>query len=314
MGGNLSRHQIDCQRIKPKTARETHEKHPVAVKNVRIIDGRTYHAVDGSSYILPRDDIEIDRMHEEHFVTKELLGCNVMSEALKCLHFQGGLSVLDVCCGPATWLCETSLEYPTCQFSGVDMCNVWPQVIRPVNLNFTEANILRGLPYADTSFDFVQIRFVGLAFKTDEWPFIMSEIRRVLKDGGCFQCVELDMRITTEDSGARNWGAKFEQFCLSQGLDLAAGAKIGMMLGDAGMPILQSEYREISIGWGGPLGEAYGNLYKSTLLAIAPFFRPFLSITQKEYEEYLHEACLGLAQSKGFMGLYAFLAQKPLDD
>ena len=38
-------------------------------------------------------------------------------------------------------------------------------------------------------------RFAVLAFRSNEWPFIISEIKRVLKDGGCFQCVELDMRV-----------------------------------------------------------------------------------------------------------------------
>lgn len=76
-----------------------------------------------------------------------------MVEALKRMDFQsGGLDILDVCCGPATWLCETSLEYPNCHFSGIDMCSLWPQVIRPVNLSFTEANVLQGLPYPDKSF------------------------------------------------------------------------------------------------------------------------------------------------------------------
>lgn len=82
-----------------------------------------------------------------------LLSSNIMDEALKVLDFQsGGLDVLDVCCGPATWLCETSLEYPNCQFSGIDMCSLWPQVIRPVNLTFTQENVLQGLPYPDKSF------------------------------------------------------------------------------------------------------------------------------------------------------------------
>lgn len=76
-----------------------------------------------------------------------------MAEALKVLDFhRQGVEVLDVCCGPATWLCETSLDYPNCHFSGIDMCSVWPQVIRPVNLDFTEANILQGLPFPDKSF------------------------------------------------------------------------------------------------------------------------------------------------------------------
>jgi ubiquinone/menaquinone biosynthesis C-methylase UbiE len=38
-------------------------------------------------------------------------------------------------------------------------------------------------------------RFVVLAFRAHEWPFVISEIRRVLKDGGCFQCIEMDMRV-----------------------------------------------------------------------------------------------------------------------
>lgn len=82
-----------------------------------------------------------------------LLCSNIMIEALKSLDFQnGGLEVLDVCCGPATWLCETSLEYPNCRFTGIDMCSLWPQVIRPVNLTFTEANVLQGIPYPDKTF------------------------------------------------------------------------------------------------------------------------------------------------------------------
>lgn len=76
-----------------------------------------------------------------------------MMEALKTLDFQNkNLQVLDLCCGPATWLCETSLEYPNCQFTGVDMCSLWPQIIRPVNLTFTEANILQGIPFPDKTF------------------------------------------------------------------------------------------------------------------------------------------------------------------
>lgn len=43
----------------------------------RTIYGRTYHANEDSTYMLPRDDREIDRLHEEHFVTKELLGLYV---------------------------------------------------------------------------------------------------------------------------------------------------------------------------------------------------------------------------------------------
>ncbi|CAO3672771.1 unnamed protein product [Rhizopus microsporus] len=119
----------------------------------RIIYGREYHAIENSTYMLPKDDKEVDRLHDQHFIIKELLGFNIMKEAFHLLDFQkSNLNILDVCCGPATWLCEESLEYPSCQFTGIDMCSLWPQVIRPANLHFTEANILQGLPYPDNSF------------------------------------------------------------------------------------------------------------------------------------------------------------------
>ncbi|KAG0168137.1 hypothetical protein DFQ28_005340 [Apophysomyces sp. BC1034] len=310
---------------KTKAHTAVEKQSPTANQSQRF-DGRDYHIEENSGYLLPNDDQEIDRLHEEHFVTKELLGCNIMAAGLKNLDFQaGGLSILDVCCGPATWLCETSLEYPDCHFSGVDMCSLWPQIIRPVNLSFTKANVLYGLPYPDKSFDFVQMRFVVLAFRTDEWPRVLSEIRRVLKDGGLFQCIDLDMRVTTDAAGsstnerqdALRLGqliSQVESFCTSKRLDPTAGAKLDMWLGDAGMNILQSEYREIPIGWGGPIGEAYLHIFRGVLDGLAPWMKRDLKITDEEYAHRMNQTAEYVVASKAFIGLYAFLTQKPIDD
>ncbi|KAG1089290.1 hypothetical protein G6F42_020012 [Rhizopus arrhizus] len=320
---NSSPSSIKARKSKSSTLRNSksnsvNEEKKVPIKSdKRIIYGRTYHAIESSSYMLPKDDKEIDRLHEEHFVTKALLGFNIMIEALKSLDFQnGGLEVLDVCCGPATWLCETSLEYPNCRFTGIDMCSLWPQVIRPVNLTFTEANVLQGIPYPDKTFDFVQMRFVVLAFRTNEWPFIISEIKRVLKDGGYFQCVELDMRIITTDPIARTYTEAFESFCASYGLDASAGAKLDLMLTEGGaMKILQSEYREVPLGWGGPIGDAYIQLFQGTLDGLSPWLKQSLGITDHQnYDMLMNRTRQALIQSKSFMGLYAFLVQKPMND
>ncbi|KAI7887959.1 S-adenosyl-L-methionine-dependent methyltransferase, partial [Mucor mucedo] len=340
MGGNISRDPPTGSRKKSgfrnnsttasttttavTTASANTEEKKVMIQKPtkRTIYGRAYHANEDSTYMLPRDDREIDRLHEEHFITKELLGFNIMSEALKVIDFQtGGLDILDVCCGPATWLCETSLEYPNCHFAGIDMCSLWPQVIRPVNLSFTEADVLQGLPYPDKSFDFIQMRFVVLAFKSNEWPFIISEIKRVLKDGGCFQCIELDMRITTSDTVVKSYTEAFESFCASFGLDASIGAKLDLLLtnddGGGGteneLRILQSEYREIPLGWGGPIGDAYIQTFQGALDGLSPWLKQSLNITDhQDYESLMKKTTQALIQSKSFMGLYAFLLQKPL--
>ncbi|KAI7905052.1 S-adenosyl-L-methionine-dependent methyltransferase [Cokeromyces recurvatus] len=344
MGGNISRDSVNGQvyqqryntnniskgqmkklnKTKPECSLSKNgnnqEKKLISEKpKIRLIDGRIYHSVEGSSYMLPRDDKEIDRLHEEHFVTKELLGFNIMSEALKALDFQNHeLEVLDVCCGPATWLCETSLEYPNCHFTGIDMCSLWPQIIRPINLNFTEANILQGIPYPDKSFDFIQMRFVVLAFQINEWAFVISEIKRVLKDGGCFQCIDMDMRIITSDTIAKKYTEAFESFCASFNLDASAGAKLDLLLTEgenSGMRIIQSEYREVPLGWGGPIGDAYLHLFEGLLDGISPWFKESLNITdQQNYQLVLNRIKEAFIQSKSFIGLYAFLVQKPYND
>lgn len=63
-----------CRKNSLTPTKSSSEEKKSSKPTKRIIQGRTYHATEGSSYMLPRDDIEIDRLHDEHFVTKELLG------------------------------------------------------------------------------------------------------------------------------------------------------------------------------------------------------------------------------------------------
>ncbi|KAI7861954.1 S-adenosyl-L-methionine-dependent methyltransferase [Spinellus fusiger] len=348
--GNLFSHSNQSSNLRlthrPKPLKDLSlEKNTTVLQGKQMIEGRIYHTEQDSIYPLPMDDREIDRLHEEHFLTKELLGCNIMTEATKRLDFQGGeLHILDVCCGPATWLCQTSLEYPNCHFTGVDMSAMWPQIIRPVNLSFHCANVLHGLPFPDQTFDFIQLRFVALAFKSDEWARIMLEIRRVLKDGGLFQCIDMDLTISkggsdfystvTEEVRAHQesdspivkedlepslYDSKlipsiFEKFCAIRGIDKTAGAKLDMMLSDARMTILQSEYREVPLGWGGLVGEAYYEVYKAIMDAITPMIKLVMEIPPAHKSVLLYPSKQELVETKSYVGLYAFLAQKPLDD
>jgi hypothetical protein len=81
------------------------------------------------------------------------------------------------------------------------------------------------------------------------------------------------------------------------------------------MKILQSEYREVPLGWGGPIGDAYIQLFQGTLDGLAPWLKQSLNITDHQnYEILMNRTAHALARSNAFMGLYAFLVQKPLND
>ena len=80
MGGCLSSCPDDDRSMHssnhPRSMLSRHHHHHNDDKEaqVRTIEGRLYHDENESRYMLPRDEQESDRLHEQHFVTKEVLG------------------------------------------------------------------------------------------------------------------------------------------------------------------------------------------------------------------------------------------------
>lgn len=65
------------------------------------------------------------------------------------------------------------------------------------NLSFTLHNVAKDgpIPYRDHTFDFVQQALATLAYRTNEWKSVLSEIKRVTKPGGYIQLIEVDFYI-----------------------------------------------------------------------------------------------------------------------
>lgn len=75
------------------------------------------------------------------------------------------------------------------------MCDVFPNNIRPANVNFQVGNVLKRLPFPDNTFDLVHLRLFIVALKREEWPILMKEVYRVMKPGGFMQMVECGMLV-----------------------------------------------------------------------------------------------------------------------
>lgn len=124
---------------------------------------------------------------------------------------------MDLGCGPGTWIMvkknikffifivflllkillfkDVATEFPNSEFIGVDMCDIFPNNIRPANVKFQVANVLEGLPFEDNTFHMVNMSFFILAFRKEEWAGVIKEIRRVLKPGGFFLSREAGMLV-----------------------------------------------------------------------------------------------------------------------
>ncbi|RHZ83283.1 hypothetical protein Glove_97g87 [Diversispora epigaea] len=162
----------------------------------QFFEGRRYHNEKNSSYFLPNDDKECDRLHLQHFLIKYIRQGNFSAPVKDILNKEGS-KVLDVGCGAGSWTFDMAIDYPKSQIVGIDMSPIpLSSEIMPENITFVQANILDGLPFEDNSFDFIFQRFLILGIPADKWSFLISELIRVLKPGGFLELTEVSAKFS----------------------------------------------------------------------------------------------------------------------
>nr|CAG8622303.1 7920_t:CDS:2 [Entrophospora candida] len=156
----------------------------------RYINGRRYHNDKNSKYFLPNDDEEVDRLQTQHFLFRHIWEGN-FSSPMDHLFEEGGVSVLDIGCGPGAWVLNMSIDYPKSTFVGIDISPIFPSEIKPKNLTFLTCNLLDGLPFHDENFDYIHVRFLMTAFTEDEWKDkVIPELMRVVKRNGWVELMD----------------------------------------------------------------------------------------------------------------------------
>ncbi|CAI2186506.1 3795_t:CDS:2 [Funneliformis geosporum] len=137
------------------------------------------------------DEKQVDRLQVQHHLLRTLWGgnfCSPIAEELRA----GGSYVLDVGCGPGTWICDMASDFPNSNFTGVDIVATFPTE-RPRNVTFQNGNLIERLPFDDSSFDFVHMSSKVLYFTEAEWRTrIVVELVRVLKPGGYLELEDGD--------------------------------------------------------------------------------------------------------------------------
>lgn len=122
--------------------------------------------------------------------------------------------VLDLSCGPGSWLLEVVQAYPHMRGVGVDQK---PELIQSAYEDARLANATTAsfrvvehyaqLPYADNSFDFVHVQRSSAAITPRLWPTVLQELARVLRPGGWLHF--LDFEIGPTSSSAINTFIKY---------------------------------------------------------------------------------------------------------
>ena len=148
---------------------------------------------------------EILRLTEQDSTVTRGMG-GVLAEQADPAAFQ---HILDVACGPGSWIIEAAQMYPNISFVGID---INPHMIEYARaqaeakhladrVEFAVVDVLKPLAFSDTSFDLVNLRF-GISFtRTWDWPGLFSELLRVTRPGGIIRITDSEL-ITPSTSPA----------------------------------------------------------------------------------------------------------------
>jgi len=117
-------------------------------------------------------------------------------------------NVLDLGCGPGSWVLDVAFELPDAEVEGVDIsrtmvgyANARARTQHLPNASFGVMDITQPLDFPDASFDLVNARLLVGVLKRDRWPSFLNECDRVLRPGGLLRLTEpADFGATTGDA------------------------------------------------------------------------------------------------------------------
>ena len=151
-----------------------------------------------STYFV-QDRSSIDEMHrlvlQDRLLTEKLGG---IFPELSTANVKSIRSVLDIACGPGSWILEGAKAHEHIKWAGVDisatMINYAREQAQQEQLSdrvtFATMDALRMLEFPDQSFDLVNIR-LGVSFlRTWDWPKLIHEMIRVCRVGGILRIGE----------------------------------------------------------------------------------------------------------------------------
>ena len=155
-------------------------REPAAV----LLDGRR--RLSQVPYLLPKDTLETNRLDFQHYLLRSVLHGDYVAPVRP-----DSTAILDVGCGTGRWVIEMARAFPGAQVVGVDIDQPTQSAQSiPLNARFVQANLLKGLPFANRSFDLVHQRLLGLAIPAAHWPGVVRELVRVTWPGRYVELLE----------------------------------------------------------------------------------------------------------------------------
>ena len=271
----------------------TADERPARRRGFFSLGGRTY--VADAPYMLPKDDAELNRLDFQHYMLRHALRGNYAPP------IENPRDILDTGCGTGRWALDMASLFPEARVVALDIVappteSGAPDPSRPRNYRFVEGDVLKGLPFADASFDFTHQRALLGAIPEQGWPGVARELARVTRPGGWVQLVE-PAPAPHGGPGMNALAAWVQQASARRGINTAAGAHVGDFLTQAGLRDVS--FRDVSIPMGGRAGRL-GVMAETNYFSVFTSARNFIvamgAASANDYDTALAQAHQELAQ------------------
>jgi SAM-dependent methyltransferase len=239
------------------------------------------------AYLLPRHPAETDRLDLQHYVLAEALGGHHLAPVV------GLARVLDVGAGTGQWGYDVHQEHPRAVVVGFDL--VAPKADGPGGYFAVRGNLLHGLPFGDSSFDFVHQRLMFSGIPVNLWPATVLELVRVCRPGGWVELVEGATQFQPAGPATERLAGLLLELNRRAGLDTASVVfgSLDRYLIDAGLRDVVRRTIDLPLGdWGGRVGSLMGSDIRALFTRVSAAFTARLGVPTAECVELVRAAQL----------------------
>ena len=231
-------------------------------------------------YLLPKDEAEAQRLNFQHHLLKALLAGNYAAPL-------GDVrTVLDVGCGTGRWVIEMAQEFPSTLVVGLDIKNPTMYLEQPPNALFQTGDVLKGLPFADQSFDYVHQRLLCTAIPAQSWYFVIRELARVTRLNGWLELMEAGDRFLNAGSATMRLCSWWKEAARWRGFDSSLMPHLHTLMIGAGLNQVEKRILNVPLGkWGGRSGIAMAQNLIKILVHLKPFYCSTLSLKADHYDQ-----------------------------
>src|SRR5216683_2659620 len=127
-------------------------------------------------------------------------------------------AILDLACGPGGWVLDVAREHPEIEVTGVDISQSMIRFAKAQatsrgygNASFMVMDVKKPLRFEEASFDLVNERTLYGVMGPGEWPQLLAECKRMLRDAG-FQDVKHQGHVMDISAGTVDFEGFFRNF------------------------------------------------------------------------------------------------------